>query len=230
MSRLRPDRIVSFETMATTVSAKPRLRGLLHQYAFFLSLLGGVVLIVRASGGREIVSSAIFAGTLATMFGTSAVYHRGTWRPTVRRWLRRLDHAAIYLLIAGTYTPFGLLVLSGAWQVVVLAVVWSGCLIAILLKLVWVDAPKWVAAALAVGLGWVGVVALPKLVAATGLGAVALLAVGGLFYTGGALVYARGRPDPVPAVFGYHELFHALVIAAAACQYAAVAWYMLGRS
>jgi hemolysin III len=210
----------------TAASVKPRLRGVSHQYAFFLSLVAGAALVASASGGREVVASAVFAGALATMFGTSAVYHRVMWPPPVRRWMRRLDHAAIYLLIAGTYTPFGLVVLSGVWQVSVLAVVWSGCLLAIVIKLMWVDAPRWVAASLAVAFGWVGVLALPKFLAA-GLAAVVLAGIGGVFYTAGALVYVFGRPDPMPAVFGYHELFHALVIAAAACQYAAVASFVL---
>jgi hemolysin III len=212
--------------MTADEALRPRLRGVSHQYAFFLSLVAGAILVAAASGGREIVSAAVFAGALTVMFGVSAVYHRVSWRPPVRRWMRRLDHAAIYLLIAGTYTPFGLLVLTGAWQVTVLAIVWSGCAVAIVVKLVWVDAPKWVAAAIAIGLGWVGVVALPHLLEA-GSGPLTLLVAGGLFYTVGALVYARGRPDPAPTVFGYHELFHALVIAAAACQYAGVAFLLL---
>ena len=137
--------------------------------------------------------------------------------------MRRLDHAAIFLLIAGTYTPFGLLALSGAWRWTVLPIVWGGALAAIVLKLAWVDGPKWLTAALGIALGWAGVVALPQLVEHAGWAGIALLGAGGLLYTGGAVVYAMRRPDPVPAVFGYHELFHALVIAAAACQYAAVA-------
>jgi hemolysin III len=212
--------------MTASASVKPRLRGVSHQYAFFLSLVAGAVLVALASGGREVAASAVFAGTLAAMFGTSALYHRLTWPPQVRRWMRRLDHAAIYLLIAGTYTPFGLLVLSGTWRVAILAVVWSGCLVAIVIKLAWVDAPRWVAAVLAVGFGWVGMLALPKLLAA-GVEAVVLVVIGGIFYTAGALVYALARPNPVPTVFGYHELFHALVIAAAACHYAAVASFVL---
>jgi hemolysin III len=140
--------------------------------------------------------------------------------------LRRLDHAMIYLLIAGTYTPFGLLVLSGAWQVTVLTIVWSGAAVAIGLKLVWIDSPKWVAAVLGIALGWVGVVAFPQLTS-MGVGGVALLLAGGALYTAGAIIYMRKRPDPAPAVFGYHELFHAFVIAAAACQYAAVAFFIL---
>jgi len=203
---------------------KPRLRGVSHQYAFFAALLAGALLVGTASNGIELTATAVFAGALAVMFGTSAAYHRPTWRPPVRRWMRRADHAAIYLLIAGTYTPFGLLVLDGALRVTMLAVVWSGCLAAILLKVLWVDAPKWLAAAAGIALGWVGIVAMPSIVSEVGWAPVALLAAGGALYTGGAVVYAAGRPDPVPAVFGYHELFHALVIAAAACQYAAVAY------
>jgi hemolysin III len=208
-------------------AVRPRLRGVLHQYAFFVSVGCGVLLVLGASGAGERVSAVVFAAALATMFGVSALYHRITWRPGPRRWMRRLDHAAIYLLIAGTYTPFGLLALSGAWRWTVLPVVWGGALAAIVLKLAWVDAPKWVAAALAVALGWIGVVALPQLWDHAGFSGLLLLAIGGVLYTGGAVVYARGRPDPYPAVFGYHELFHALVIAAAACQYAAVAAVVL---
>jgi hemolysin III len=207
-------------------AVRPRLRGVLHQYAFFVSVVCGVLLVLGASGARERVSAIVFAAALATMFGVSALYHRITWRPGPRRWMRRLDHAAIYLLIAGTYTPFGLLALSGAWRWTILLVVWGGALTAIVFKLAWVDAPKWVAAAIAIALGWVGVVALPQLWDHAGLAGLLLLAAGGVLYTGGAVVYARGRPDPYPAVFGYHELFHALVIAAAACQYAAVAGFV----
>lgn len=141
--------------------------------------------------------------------------------------MRRLDHAAVYLLIAGTYTPLGLLVLSGAWRWTVLPIAWGGALAAIVVKLVWVDGPKWVSAAIGIALGWIGVVAVPQLWAHSGWAAVTLLGAGGLLYTAGAVIYATRRPDPAPAVFGYHELFHALVIAAAGCQYAAVAIFVL---
>jgi hemolysin III len=207
---------------------RPRLRGVSHQYAFVVSVVVGAFLVAAASGAEERASAAVFAAAVAAMFGVSALYHRITWRPSVRRWMRRLDHAAIYLLIAGTYTPFGLLALSGAWRWTVLPVVWGGSLAAIILKLAWVDGPKWMAAAIAIALGWVGVVALPELWDHAGASGVVLLVAGGLLYTTGAVVYASRRPDPVPSVFGYHELFHALVIAAAACQYAAVAIFVLG--
>jgi hemolysin III len=207
---------------------KPRLRGVSHQFAFFGSVVLGVGLVASASGARERASTAVFGAAVATMFGISALYHRVTWRPRARRWMRRLDHAAIYLLIAGTYTPFGLLALSGAWRWTVLPIVWGGALVAIICKVAWVDGPKWVSAVMAVALGWVGVVALPQLWDYAGAAGIALLGAGGVLYTAGAVVYARRRPDPIPAVFGYHELFHALVIAAAACQYAAVALVVVG--
>ena len=164
------------------------------------------------------------------MFGASALYHRVMWRPRVRPWIRRLDHAMIFTLIAGTYTPFGLIVLRGNWRVSILAVVWSGAAVAILVKLAWVNAPKWVAASIAIGLGWVGGIVMPQIVHRIGVGGTALLLVGGVAYTAGAIVYAVQRPDPVPGVFGYHEVFHAFVIAAVACQYVAVAFYVLPRA
>jgi hemolysin III len=207
---------------------RPLLRGFSHQYAFFVSVVVGTLLVAGASGALERASAAVFAAAVAAMFGVSALYHRITWKPAARRWMRRLDHAAIYLLIAGTYTALGLLALSGAWRWTILPLIWGGTLAAIVLKLAWVDAPKGLSVAIGIALGWVGVVALPQLWAHAGLSGVALLTAGGVLYTAGAGVYARRRPDPVPAVFGYHELFHALVIAAAACQYAAVAIFVLG--
>jgi hemolysin III len=206
------------------------LRGVSHQYAFFVSLILGVLLGLDAPTSRARLAAAIFAASVTAMFGASALYHRITWPPGPRRWLRRLDHAMIYLLIAGTYTPFGLLVLSGEWRVAILAVVWTGTAAAILLQFVWVEAPKWLAAVIGIVLGWIAVIMLPQLLSRIGAGAVALLATGGLLYTLGGLVYALRRPDPVPAVFGYHELFHALVVAAVAAQYAVVAFFVLRTS
>jgi hemolysin III len=206
---------------------KPRLRGVLHQAAFSVSLVIGTLLIVYAHGGRERFASAVFAASVSTMLGASALYHRVQWSPRWRLWMRRVDHAGIYLLIAGTYTPVCLLALSGAWQTVVLAIVWSGAAAAIVLKFAWVAAPKWLAAVIGIALGWVGVVVMPQLPGRVGVPAVVLLLVGGLAYTVGAIVYARRRPDPVPHVFGYHELFHALTIVAVACQYVAVAFWVV---
>jgi hemolysin III len=207
---------------------KPRLRGVSHQWAFFCSLITGAALVVAAPAGEATVASAIYAASVAALFGTSALYHRVTWpTPNARRWMRRLDHSMIFLLIAGTYTPFALLVLEGTLATVILVVVWAGALGGIVLKLVWIDAPKAGVAVLYVMLGWVAVAAFPDLLDELGVTSTALVAAGGLLYTAGAVVYALGRPNPAPRVFGYHEIFHALVIAAAALQYAVIAFFVL---
>jgi hemolysin III len=142
-------------------------------------------------------------------------------------WMRRVDHAGVYLLIAGTYTPVSLLALTGNWRVVVLSIVWAGAAAAIVLKFVWIAAPRWLAAAIGIALGWVAVLALPQLIARVQPLPLVLLVLGGLAYTAGAVVYARRRPDPVPSVFGYHELFHALTIVGVVCQYVAIAFITL---
>jgi hemolysin III len=175
----------------------------------------------------ERAAAAVFAASVALTFGVSALYHRITWTPARRRLMRRLDHAAVYLLIAGTYTPFGLLVLSGTWQTTVLGIVWIGAGLAIVQQIVWADAPKWLAAVIAVALGWVGVAAFPQIVDRLGLLGTALISLGGLLYTAGALVYVRQRPNPVPHVFGYHEVFHALTVLAVASHYGAISFYVL---
>ena len=217
-------------SLATSTEAiapvRPRLRGRLHQAGFVAACLAGVPLVVTADGKR-LVAAAVFAISAVTMLGTSALYHRVTWGPRARLWMRRLDHAGVYLLIAGTYTPVGLLSLHGPLQRVVLAVVWSGAAAAILTKFCWVQAPKWLSVVLGIALGWVGVAAMPQLAASSGAAAVALLAGGGLAYTTGAIVYARRKPDPLPSVFGYHELFHALTLVALACQYVAIAFFVI---
>jgi hemolysin III len=193
-----------------------------------VALVVGALLVAYADqGARTRVAAAIFASSVVLMLGASALYHRVTWSPRVRPWMRRIDHAGIYLLIAGTYTPVGLLSVHGALQRIVLAIVWTGAAAAVLLKFVWVSAPKWLAAVIGIALGWSGVAAMPQLAHNAGITAVILLAVGGLAYTAGAVVYALRRPDPVPRVFGYHELFHALTLVAVTCQYVAIAFYVL---
>ena len=208
--------------------AKPRLRGVSHQWAFFVSVGLGVALVITAPPGRATAAAAVYAGCVAMLFGTSALYHRVNWRrPSARRWMRRLDHSAIFLLIAGSYTPFAVLALDGTLADVILVVIWAGALGGIVLKLAWIDAPNWLAALIYVLLGWVAVAAAPGLVSAVGVTASSMVALGGLLYTVGAVVWARHRPDPVPAVFGYHEVFHLLVVAAAGLQYAVVAFWVL---
>jgi hemolysin III len=211
---------------ATAEPARPRLRGVLHLAAFVVACLVGGFFLAFVDG-RRLAAAAVFSGSVALMLGASSLYHRVTWRPRARQWMRRADHAGIYLLIAGTYTPVGLLILHGDMQRVVLGIVWGGAAAAILMKLCWVSSPKWLSAVLAVALGWVGVAALPQLTRVAGPAAVALLGAGGLAYTAGAVVYARRRPDPLPAVFGYHEVFHALTLVALACQYVAIAFFVV---
>ena len=200
---------------------------MLHQAAFTVSLVVGTLLIVGAEGASRHVAAAVFASSVAVCFGISALYHRVTWTTRLRLWMRRLDHAGIYLLIVGTYTPVCLLVLTGAWRLGVLVAVCIGAGVGIVTKFAWVAAPKWVSAVLALALGWTAVLILPQLATRLNPAAVALLAVGGLAYTAGAIVYARGRPDPSPTVFGYHEVFHALTIVAVACQYVAIAFFII---
>jgi hemolysin III len=199
--------------------AKPLLRGVFHLYAFFGAVAAGIVLVAVSEGARPRTAAGVYAVSLALMFGASALYHRVPWRsPRVRAWMRRLDHCGI----AGTYTPFALLVFNGTLATVVLVVVWAGAAAGIALKLAWIDAPRWLAAALYVLLGWVGVIAAPQLFAGAGVAWATLIVVGGALYTLGAVAYAVQWPNPVPAVFGFHEVFHVLVVAAAATQFVAV--------
>lgn len=192
-----------------------------------MSLVLGTLLIVGAGGASQHVAAAVFAGSVACCFGLSALYHRVDWRPGVRPWMRRADHAGIYLLIAGTYTPVCLLALEGAWRFVVLSLIWVAAAAAIVFKFAWVGAPKWLAAVIGIALGWAAVALLPHLATRLHPVAIALLALGGIAYTVGAVIYARGRPDPVPGVFGYHEVFHALTIVGVGCQYVAIAFFVV---
>jgi hemolysin III len=214
------------------------------QWFYFVTLAVGAVLtvcainLVESRTGRALLAirdNPIAARSVGIdlslyktlIFGVSALYHRRVWGKRGFQLMRRLDHSMIFFLIAGTYTPFALLVLEGTLATVILVVVWAGALGGVLLKLVWIDAPKPLIAVMYVMLGWVAVAAFPDLVQELGVTSTALVVAGGLLYTAGAVVYALGRPDPVPTVFGYHEIFHALVIAAAALQYAVIAFFVL---
>jgi hemolysin III len=211
------------DRLAALAPEKPRLRGVIHQWSFFVALVAGVALVVLAPAGRATIAASVYAFALAGLLGTSALYHRITWRPAVRAWMRRIDHSMIFVLIAGTYTPFAVLVLDGTLSDVVLIGVWGGALAGIVFTLVWANAPKWLTAACYVALGWFSVISVPQITSRAGAGALVLLAVGGVAYTVGAVVYARRRPDPRPATFGYHEIFHVLVVIAAAAHFIAVA-------
>ncbi|MDX6724502.1 MAG: hemolysin [Solirubrobacteraceae bacterium] len=206
---------------------RPRLRGVSHQWAFAVSLIAGAVLVVSAPSGRAAAVGALYAAALAGMFGASALYHRVSWRPSVRPWMRRLDHSMIFVFIAGTYTPVTVLSLDGVLPVVVLAIVWGGALAGVALKLVWITAPKGLVASVYVLLGWVGLALLPEVLRSAGVLPALLFVAGGMLYTAGAVVYVRRRPDPRPAVFGFHEIFHAFVIAAALAHFIAIAVFVV---
>ena len=172
--------------------------------------------------------SLLAAVSVAGLLGTSALYHRVNWRrPEIRRWMRRLDHSMIFVLIAGTYTPFAVLALDGTVATAILIVVWSGALAGVLLQLCWVDAPRMLSAIVYIAMGWVALVAFPEMVDKIGITGTVLVAAGGILYSVGAIIYATKRPNPAPTVFGYHEVFHALVIAAAALQYAVIAFFVV---
>lgn len=204
------------------VAPKPLLRGVSHELAAGVALAAWIALAVLAPSQRALAAANVYGASLFALFAVSALYHRPTWPQRARLWLRRLDHSAIFLLVAGTYTPF-CLVLGGARGDWLLAVVWGGATLGILQSVLWVRAPKPLVAAVYVLLGWVILPVLPALVALLGPGAVALLAAGGLTYSLGAVVYAARRPDPFPRVFGYHEVFHALVVVAAGLHLAVTA-------
>jgi hemolysin III len=200
----------------------PRLRGVFHQYAFVASVVAGTLLVVLADGYLERFAVWVYAVALAAMFGASALYHRFPWRSsTARLRARRLDHAMIFVFIAGTYTPFALLTFEGSVRWIVLVTVWVGAILGLILELVWIDSPRWLSAVAYLAVGWVGVLAIPQLFS-VGIAAGVLVLVGGGLYTLGALIYASQWPNPFPRTLGFHEIFHLLVVAAAVTQFIAV--------
>jgi hemolysin III len=201
---------------------RPTLRGALHLGAFPVSIVAGTWLVLWAPAGEARVSCAIYALTAVLLFGCSALYHRGRWTPPVKAVLRRLDHANIFVFIAGTYTPLAVLALEGTTRTVVLVIVWTGAIVGLLSRVFWLGAPRWLYVPMYVALGWVAVGVMPALWRGAGGGVVLLLVLGGLGYTLGAVAYGLKRPDPWPATFGYHEVFHTGTLAGFACHYAAV--------
>jgi hemolysin III len=201
---------------------KPRLRGRIHQVAFFVSIPAGVVLVLLASGPVATAVALIYAVSLSAVFGSSAAYHRGVWSERAQRWMRRLDHSMIFVLIAGSYTPISVLVLDGTWEAVLLSLVWTGAAIGVTLKMVRPHGLSVTSAILYMGLGWLAMIALPQLVRGMTTAEVVLMISGGLLYTAGAIVFASRKPDPRPETFGYHEIWHAFMVAAATCHYAMV--------
>ncbi|WP_433346074.1 PAQR family membrane homeostasis protein TrhA [Micromonospora sp. CA-111912] len=204
---------------------KPRMRGWLHTYAFFSALVCGIVLCSVAAGRpgwAPLVSCLIYSLTVCGLFGTSALYHRRVWSERGYQIMRRMDHSMIFVFIAGTYTPFCVLLLDTRHATTMLALVWGGALGGVAVKLIWPHAPRWVSAPLYLALGWVAVAMLPQILHSGGVTALVLLAVGGAIYSVGAVFYALRRPNPWPTVFGHHEFFHACTLVAAVCHHIAI--------
>ena len=209
---------------------RPRLRGVIHAYAFWVALGAGVVLVAVANGALARTSAAIYALGLCGLFAGSALYHRWRWDPRWRPLLRRIDHSTIFVFIAASYTPVALLVLKGDLAIAVLIAVWTGAIAGVIFSLAWITAPRVLVAAIYLALGWVAVVAMPQLITHAGIAPTVLIAVGGLLYSGGATVYALKRPNPWPATFGFHEIFHTLVTTAAAVHFIAIAGWVVPLS
>lgn len=207
--------------------AKPRLRGWLHTGILPVSLVAGIVLIVLAPAAARWPAS-VFAVASVLLFATSAAYHRGRWSPRALSVLKRLDHANIYLIIAGSYTPFAVLALDEPVSTVILSVVWGGAAAGVAFRLWWLDAPRWLYTGLYVLVGWVAIFVAPQLIDGAGIGAAILVFIGGVLYTLGGAVYAARWPDPAPRWFGFHEVFHAFTVAAWIVHYVAVSLVVYG--
>jgi hemolysin III len=199
-----------------------------HEVAVFVFALLGGLLILAAPTPRATVAVAIYAVSVVLLFGSSAIYHRVKWATArARTLMRRVDHSMIFVLIAGSYTPFALLTFNGTFGTAVLVGVWIAAAAGVVTKLFWIEAPRWIVAFMYLALGWVALIGFPLLGETLGWTATLLVGAGGVLYSIGAVIYARKRPDPAPLVFGYHEIFHLLVIAAAAVQYAVIAFWVV---
>ena len=205
----------------------PRLRGLLHAYAFWFAAVAAAVLVALAPTWQARLAAAIYGAGLCALFAASGLYHRWRWSPRWKPLLRRLDHSAIYVFIAATSTPVALLVLDGTLRIVVLASVWIGAAVGVAFSLAWINAPRTLQSITYLAVGWAGAVAIPALLREVGMAAFLLFLIGGILYTAGATIYAAQRPDPWPHTFGFHELFHALVIAAAVVHFIAMAAWVV---
>ena len=213
-----------------TAALKPRLRGVLHQAAFAISLITGTALVCLAEGGRARTAATVYAVSVALLFGTSAAYHRGPWTGRSREVMKRLDHSMIFILIAGTYTPFALLLLEGTARWVVFGLVWGGAFAGVVLRNSIRRPARWLFVGIYMLLGWTALGVLPQLADAGGMRVVVLLLVGGLFYSLGAVVYAMKRPNPSPRWFGFHEVFHAFTLLAFVTHYLAVSFATYGSA
>jgi hemolysin III len=213
---------VADDVDAVVQGLKPHLRGWLHAGTFPLAVAAGIVLVVLSDGTRQTVANAVYAASAALLFGISALYHRGTWSPAAEKRLKRLDHSNIFLIIAGTYTPFSVILLDGSGGTTLLWIVWAAALGGIAFRVLWVGAPRWLYTPVYIGLGWVAVFYLGDIMSTGGAAVVSLLAVGGVLYSAGGVVYALKRPNPSPRWFGFHEVFHAMTLGAYVVHYIAV--------
>ena len=211
-------------------SVKPRLRGWLHLGMFPIALVGGLVLVLLSEPGAVRTASAVFTATAALLFGVSAVYHRGTWGPRMQSLLKRLDHSNIYLIIAGTYTPFAVTLLPWSQARTLLTVIWAGALGGVVFRVFWTNAPRWLYVALYIALGWTAVFYVVPFWRSGGPVVGGLIALGGLLYTAGGVVYGTKRPNPSPRWFGFHEVFHAFTLAAFASHFVAVSIAVVGHA
>jgi hemolysin III len=223
------------DTLSDTVhrveaAVKPHLRGVLHEVAFAISLVTGTAIVCLASGTRQVTAATIYAASVCLLFGTSAAYHRGHWGPRMHALMARLDHSMIFVLIAGTYTPIALVLLEGWLRWVVFGAVWGGAAAGILARNVLRSPPRWVFVMLYLVLGWVAVGVIPQILDKGGVAVFVLVIVGGIFYSLGAVVYARKKPNPSPRWFGFHEVFHAFTLAAFISHYVAVSMAVYGSS
>jgi hemolysin III len=206
----------------TAEAVKPRLRGWLHLGMFPAALLGGLALVTFGPTLQARIGAAIYAITSALLFGISATYHRNDFGPRGSAAMRRFDHANIYFIIAGTYTPFALLALTGTARELILGGVWTAAIAGVIFKTCWLSAPRWLSTVFYILLGWVAVLAIPQFFSGAGVAAAVLVILGGALYSAGGVVYALKKPNPSPQWFGFHEVFHAFTLAAYICQYVAV--------
>ncbi|MDP9094430.1 MAG: hemolysin III family protein [Actinomycetota bacterium] len=232
MATAEPGPVSPTAALATAVAElKPRLRGWLHAYAAATSIASGAALVAVAAamrGGPAGATTAVYAATVTMLFGTSALYHRLNWSPRAHAVMKRLDHSMIFVFIAGTYTPIAALTLPRSSAAVVLVVVWTGAVFGVLLQSAWPSAPRWLSVPCYIGLGWVAVFVMPQLLHNAGVAALVLIVSGGAIYTVGAVAYATKRPNPIPGVFGFHEVFHLCTLVAALCHYVAI-WLAVFR-
>jgi hemolysin III len=215
-------RVVERAAPRISQETRPKLRGWLHLAAAPVAAVSGIVLVALSRGAAEITASAVYAVTTTLLFTVSATYHRGNWSLRTHTWLMRFDHANIFLIIAGSYTPFTVVLMRNGQRLGLLIAVWTAALAGVTFRLLWVGAPRWLYVPAYIALGWVALFFLPDFASTGGIAVLVLIMVGGALYTAGGVVYALRRPDPFPAWFGFHEVFHALTLAAYVLQYIAV--------